>query len=231
MKILQRGKAILILIQFVITVTIVIICMKLFNKHHWLFRRTWGKIQARLLGYKLIVHGKPDINAQMVLLNHQSLLDIVLMEGIYPRNIAWVAKKEIADIPFFGNILKLPKMIIIDRDNSRSLVQIIKEAKDLLKDDRVIAMFPEGTRGKGEKLLPFKQGAKIVAQKLNLLVQPVVITNSRNIIDSQNFLAKKGTVVVTYLESINPKDNPNWFEDMKISMQEALDKDLKFLKT
>ncbi len=231
MKILQRGKAILILIQFVITVTIVIIFMKLFNKHHWLFRRTWGKIQARLLGYKLIVHGKPDINAQMVLLNHQSLLDIVLMEGIYPRNIAWVAKKEIADIPFFGNILKLPKMIIIDRDNSRSLVQIIKEAKDLLKDDRVIAMFPEGTRGKGEKLLPFKQGAKIVAQKLNLLVQPVVITNSRNIIDSQNFLAKKGTVVVTYLESINPKDNPNWFEDMKISMQEALDKDLKFLKT
>ncbi len=231
MKILQKGKAVLILIQFVITVTIVIIFMKLFNKHHWFFRKKWAQMQSRLLGYKLIVHGKPDINAQMVLMNHQSLLDIIIIEGTYPKNIAWVAKKEIAEMIFFGRVLTLPKMIIIDRDRSRSLVQIIREGKDLLKDDRVIAMFPEGTRGEGEKLLPFKQGAKIVAQKLNLLVQPAVIANSRDIVDSQNFLAKKGTVTITYLDPINPKDNPNWFEDMEIDMQNTLDKELKLLKT
>ncbi len=224
MKILQKGKAVLILIQFVITVTIVIIFMKLFNKYHWFFRKKWAQMQARLLGYKLIIHGQPDINAQMLLLNHQSLLDIVIIEGIYPKNIAWVAKKEIADMFFFGQILTLPKMIIIDRESSRSLVQIIKETKELLKDDRVIAMFPEGTRGDGSKLLPFKQGAKIVAQKLNLLVQPAVITNTRNIVDSQNFLAKKGTVTITYLDSINPKDDSNWFENMKIDMQKVLEK-------
>jgi 1-acyl-sn-glycerol-3-phosphate acyltransferase len=226
MKILQRGKAVLILIQFVITVTVVIIFMKFFNKYHWFFRRKWAQMQAKLLGYKLIINGKPDINAQMLLLNHQSLLDIVIIEGIYPQNVAWVAKKEIADMFFFGQILTLPKMIIIDRESSRSLVQIIKEAKELLKDDRVIAMFPEGTRGDGTKLLPFKQGAKIVAQKLNLLVQPAVITNTRNIVDSQNFLAKKGTVTITYLEPVNPKNDPNWFENMKTDMQKILDKEL-----
>ncbi len=231
MKILQKGKALLILIQFVITVSFVIGLMKFFNKHHWFFRKKWAMMQAVLLGYKLEVHGKPDINAQMLLMNHQSLLDIVVVEGTYPKSVAWVAKKEIADMTFFGQILTLPKMIIIDRESSRSLVQIIREAKELLKEDRVIAMFPEGTRGDGEKLLPFKQGAKIVAQKLNLLVQPLVMSNTRNIVDSQNFLAKKGTVTITYLDPINPKDNPNWFEDMNIEMQEILNKELKLLRT
>ncbi len=231
MKILQKGKAVLILIQFVITVTVVISLMKVFNKHHWFFRKKWAQMQAKLLGYTLKVNGTPDINAQMVLMNHQSLLDIVIIEGVYPRNVAWVAKKEIADMRFFGNILKLPKMIIIDRDSSRSLVKIIKEAKELLKDDRVIAMFPEGTRGDGEKLLPFKAGAKIVAQKLDLLVQPVVIVNTRNIVDSQNFVAKKGTVTITYLDSIDPKNNPNWFENMNLDMQRILDRELNILKT
>jgi 1-acyl-sn-glycerol-3-phosphate acyltransferase len=230
MKIFKRIKAFYILLEFVVTVTIVIFLMKLFNKHNYTFRKYWSKIQRYLIGYRLIVKGQPDPKAKMVVMNHQSLLDIVVMESVYPQNLAWVAKKEIADIKFFGQILTLPNMIILDRDDRRSLVKLLKDVKDRLKDGRVIGIFPEGTRSRGDKLLKFKSGAKMIAQKLDLIVQPVVIVGTREIMDSQNFLAGSGTVKIIYLESVDPKLDPNWYEKLKDKMQETLVNELQLLK-
>jgi len=230
MMIFNKIKAFYILIEFVITVTIVIVLMKLFNKHNYTFRKYWAKMQRYLIGYKLIVKGQPDPKANMVLMNHQSLLDIVVMESNYPQNIAWVAKKEIADIKFFGQILTLPHMIIVDRDDRKSLVKLFKDVKDRLKEGRVIGIFPEGTRSKGDKLLKFKSGAKLIAQKLDLIVQPVVIIGTRDILDSQNFIAKSGTIKIIYLESVDPKLDPNWYEKLKDKMQETLVNELQLLK-
>jgi len=53
-------------------------------------------------------------------------------------------------------------MIIIDREDKKSLVKLIKDAKDRLSKGRVIAIFPEGTRGNGKKLLKFKAGAQSI---------------------------------------------------------------------
>ena len=230
MKIFKRIKAFYVLIEFITTVSVVIILMKLFNKHNYTFRKYWSKMQSYLIGYKLVVKGEPDINAKILVMNHQSLLDIVVMESVYPQNIAWVAKKEIADMKFFGQILTLQNMIIIDRDDRRSLVKLLKDVKDRLKTGRVIGIFPEGTRSRGDKLLKFKSGAKMIAQKLDLIVQPVVIVGTREIMDSQNFLAGSGTVKIIYLDSIDPKLDPNWYEKLKDKMQETLVNELQLLK-
>ncbi len=230
MMIFQKIKATFILIQFIITVTIVITLMKFFNQHHWYFRKKWASLQEKLIGYKLTIKGEPDESAKLVLMNHQSLLDIVIMEANYPKDIAWVAKKEIAELTFFGQILTLPKMIIVDREDKRkSLVKLFKDVKNRLDEQRVIGMFPEGTRGDGKKLLPFKTGAKLIAEKLDLKVQPVVIVNTREIVDSQNFSAKKGHVTLVYLESIDPKQDSEWFETLRKNMQETLQNELNLL--
>ena len=230
MMIFKRIKALYILLEFVVTVTIVIFLMKLFNKHNYTFRKYWSKMQRYLIGYRLIVKGQLDPKAKMVVMNHQSLLDIVVMESVYPKNLAWVAKKEIADIKFFGQILTLPNMIILDRDDRRSLVKLLKDVKERLKEGRVIGIFPEGTRSRGDKLLKFKSGAKMIAQKLDLRVQPVVIVGTREIMDSQNFLAGSGTVKIIYLDSVDPKLDPNWYEKLKDKMQETLVNELQLLK-
>jgi len=183
--IFQKIKAGFILIQFVITVSITIFFMYLFNNHHWYFRKKWASLQAFLIGYRLTVKGKPDPEAKMLLMNHQSLLDIVLMEGTYHDNIAWVAKKEIAEMTFFGQIITLPKNIILDREDTRkSLVKLFKDVKERLQDNRTSGIFPEGTRGDGKTLLPFKPGTKLIAEKLNFKVQPADIVNTRYIVDS-----------------------------------------------
>ena len=226
MKILQKTKAVGILIEFIVTVSIVIVLMRLFNKYHWQIRHVWAKIQAWFIGYKLEVIGSADPEANMIILNHQSLLDIILLEAEHPKNIAWVAKKEIEDMTFFGNIISLPKNIAINREDKKSLLKLFSDCKDRLEDGRVIAIFPEGTRGDGKTIAPFKAGTKLIASKLKLKVQPAVIVNTRGILDSQEFVARKGSIKLIYLDSFYVKDNKNWFEDIQKEMQDRLDEEL-----
>ncbi len=227
MKISGRIKASWILFEFLITVTIVVILMRLFNSKQWQIRKAWAKMQAYLTGYDLEIVGSPDPDAGLLLLNHQSLLDIIILDASFPKDLSWVAKKEIADMPFFGQILTLPKMVIVDRESKKSLVKLVADAKQRLEEGRVIAMFPEGTRGDGKKLLPFKMGARLLASKLNLKVQPAVIINTRQILDSLNFTAKSGKVKIIYLDPIDPKEDKEWFTKLHEKMQEVIDRETK----
>jgi 1-acyl-sn-glycerol-3-phosphate acyltransferase len=227
MKIFAKAKAVWILFEFLVTVPVVILLMHLRNDKTWYFRRKWSKLQSYLTGYKLEIIGQPDPDVQMILLNHQSLLDIIVMDATYPKDLAWVAKKEIADMPFFGQILTLPRMIIVDREDKKSLVKLLSDTKKRLEEGRVIAMFPEGTRGDGKKLLPFKMGARFVASKLNLKVQPVVIVNSRRILDSLDFTARSGTVKIIYLDPVDPASDKQWYQKLHEDMQKVLDRETK----
>ena len=219
---IKKIKALYVVVEFAITVGVIIILMKLFNKQNRAIRRFWAKMQRYLIGYKLSVIGKADESAQMLLINHQSLLDIVVLEENHPANLAWVAKKEIGEIPFWGKILSVPKMITIDRESKSSLVTLFKNVKDRLSDGRVIAIFPEGTRGRGEKLLKFKDGTKVLARKLNLRVQPVVIVGTRKILDSQNLTSESGEIKIIYLEAVNPKEDKDWYSKVYENMKETL---------
>ncbi|MBE0496079.1 MAG: 1-acyl-sn-glycerol-3-phosphate acyltransferase [Campylobacterales bacterium] len=221
-----RIRALWALIQLSISIPITILLMYVFNAHHRAIRRTWAKLQSTLLGYTLLQKGAADPEAKLIIMNHQSLLDIVVMEALHPGNPCWVAKKEVEKIPVFGHIMHPPKMISIDRSDRRSMVKLLKEAKVRIGEGRVIAIFPEGTRGKGGRLLKFQVGAKALAEKLNLTVQPVIITGTRQVLDSQHFKANGGTVCVTFLESVNPASDPLWYEHIKETMEKALEDEL-----
>lgn len=179
----------------------------------------------KVLGIKLQIEGKLDESCDMVLMNHQSLLDIIVMEYIHSRDLAWVAKKEIADLFFFGHIIKAPRMISIDRENKAGIITLLKETKDRLSKGRPIAMFPEGTRSDGTRMLKFKAGAKMVANKHKLKVQPAVIFNTRNIVDSKALKASPGVVKVVFLEPIQADKTTDWFEQTEKNMNEAFNKE------
>ncbi len=225
MKILQKIKASFTFVQFVITVSAVLFLMLIFKKHNRKIRQSWARLQKYLLNYELEVIGEADKEAKMVILNHQSFLDIILLEAIYPNDLAWVAKKEIENITFFGNIMRLSKMISIDREDKKSLMQLFADCKDRVEAGRTIAIFPEGTRGDGKNMMEFKGGAKLIASKLKTKVQPIVVVNTKNVLDSKNFKAKSGKVKLIYLKSIDITKDKNWFKQMQIDMQETLDKE------
>jgi 1-acyl-sn-glycerol-3-phosphate acyltransferase len=224
---LARIRGIILLIQFSITVAITVVLMYIFKNHTHKVIKVWMTFQMFVLGIKLETQGSLDESCDMIIMNHQSLLDIIVMEYIHSRDLAWVAKKEITDLFFFGHIIKAPRMISIDRENKAGIINLLKEAKDRLDKGRPIAMFPEGTRSNGKSMLSFKPGAKMVANKYNLRVQPIVLFNTRNIVDSKKLLATPGIVKVVYLEPVQADKNTDWFEKVEEKMNEAFNKESK----
>ncbi len=224
---LNKLRVLFTIAQFMITVSIVIMLMYIFRSKNRVIRRAWGALQMKLLGITLEIEGTLDDDANLIAMNHQSLVDIIVLEYLHQNDIAWVAKKEIANIPWFGHILKAPDMIIIERENKSSLVKLLKESKIRYTQNRPIAIFPEGTRTDGKKLRKFKAGAKLIAQKYNLKVQPLVIVGTRDILDSQNMTQKSGTVKVICLPTVQADKNTNWYEDMEDIMAKTLTKELR----
>ncbi len=224
--ILGKIRVFFTLFQLAVTVSIVIILMYIFKKQNRKIRSVWAAMQMKLMGIKLEIYGKLDLDADLIAMNHQSILDIIVFEYLHPKNIAWVAKKEISNISWFGHILKAPDMVIVERESKSSLVKLIKDVKIKIDDKRPIAIFPEGTRTDGKKLRKFKAGTKIIAEKFNLTVQPVVLVGTRDIFDSQNLIQKSGTVKIIYLPSIQADKKTDWYEQTEETMSKILHKEL-----
>ncbi len=189
-----------------------------------------NRVILKLIGAKYEEIGEFDPTVDMVFMNHQGIIDIITMEAVANRNMRWVAKKELFDTPWFGLLLKGGEMISVDRENKAGLLKLINDIKKGLKENpnRVIAIFPEGTRASDQKLLPFKSGASFVAKKLNLKVQPIVITGSKWVLNEHDKTAHNGTVRIHYLPPVDVSTaNKEWYKDIATNMQRVIDNEEK----
>lgn len=215
------------IVEIAITITFLIILMYTFRSKTKYFRKKWSALQLKLLGIELQIEGEEDPNAQMQVMNHQSVLDIILFEYLHSQDLAWISKIEIANIPWFGHIVKAPNMILVERESKKSLIKLLKDSKDRLSQGRPLAIFPEGTRTNGKKLLKFKAGARIIAEKFDLNVQPVVIIGTRKILDSQNLTQESGVVKVIYLPTVKAEKSTSWYKDMEEMIKVTLEQEFK----
>ncbi|QPH86353.1 1-acyl-sn-glycerol-3-phosphate acyltransferase [Campylobacter concisus] len=222
---MSKIRALFFAIEFVISVVLVVFFMWLFNNKNRAIRKFWGRSQRFFGGYKLEVIGNFSDEANILLINHQSMLDIIVIEELHPKNVCWIAKAQIGKIPIIGKILSLPKMIAVERENKHSLIKLLSEAKDRVENGRVLAIFPEGTRSQTNKLLPFKGGAKLLVEKLNLKVQPIVIVGS-DAMKVKEFSFKKADIKLFCLDLVDTSKD-NWLETTRESMQKVLDENRK----
>ena len=160
-------------------------------------------------GIRLEQIGDFDESADLIIMNHQSVADILCLEAYHPRNICWVAKKQLGEIPFYGYALNGPEMILIDRENKKGLAFLLKSVKEKLAQNRPIVIFPEGTRGRGkEKFLPFKPGAIIIAERFSLKIQPIVLINTRKIYNTSPMEATSNVARMVCLEPFTIGEMP-----------------------
>ncbi len=189
------------------------------------------KFSARFIQFFLFcpieVKGEIDPNAQMFLLNHESDLDIGVLESITTHDLAWVAKKELFDVPFFGLLLKLPKDIAVERENKTSLIKLLRDSKDRLDNGRAITIFPEGTRSHSGVMRKFKPGAKMIADKNRLCVQPMVLINTSRYYNIKKKHYAAGTIKVIALESfIADRSDKEWLNNLRDTMQKVYDDEI-----
>lgn len=193
----------------------------------------WNRIIIHLLGAKIVTHGQRDNSVDMFVANHQGIIDIIALEAASNTDIRWVAKKQLFDTPWFGYLLKLPNMIEVDRENKAGLIKLLHDAKETLKGSpkRVISIFPEGTRTDKQPLLPFKGGTKVIAETLKMSIQPIVITNSKKLLNEHNRTAHHATVHISYLDPFKvSKENKAWYHELREKMQQCIDNEYNEFK-
>jgi 1-acyl-sn-glycerol-3-phosphate acyltransferase len=115
--------------------------------------------------------------AYVVVANHQSSLDIVLLCNI-PREMKWVAKKELFRIPWVGWAFSLVGDIPIDRGDAASAAAVMAMARRYLERGMSVMIFPEGTRSEDGRLLPFKAGAFKLAVDAGVPVLPIAVSGT-----------------------------------------------------
>ena len=138
-----------------------------------------------LLGIRYRVQGMENLPTDpkqgvVLLVKHQSTYETFLMPTIMPRPLAYVFKKELLKVPFFGWSIGAMDMIHIDREQrSRAFHKVVEQGKRLLDQGTWVIMFPEGTRiPRGEKG-EYKTGATRLAIMAGAPVVPVAVTSAK----------------------------------------------------
>ena len=129
--------------------------------------------------------------------NHQSNFDILALLAKMPRQLHWIAKKELFEIPVFGPSMRRGGYIPLDRGDGRKALQSMDEAAATIHQGRSVVLFPEGTRTQDGNLLPFKRGGFILARKAAVPVLPVTINGSGRINPANQIRLFSGNIHIT----------------------------------
>lgn len=225
MKIFARIKWLYATIIILIGITLMISIFPIFKSPR--SQKIASRFIAILTRIKPYVIGEEAQDVQMFIVNHESDIDIGCLELASKQNLAWIAKKELFDIPFYGLTLKLPNDIAVERESKTSLIKLLKDAKDRLDDGRVLTIFPEGTRSQTGQMRGFKPGAKMVADKYNLVVQPVVLINSSDYYNIKTKHYQAGKIKIIFLDPIKAdKKDKEWLNRARETMQEVYNNEL-----
>jgi 1-acyl-sn-glycerol-3-phosphate acyltransferase len=148
--------------------------------------------------------GELDENTPYVFAgNHQILLDIPLAALSVNRPFGFVAKGELASVPFLGAAIKYSPSIFVDRSNARKTYESIRVAGEQIRGGTSVVIFPEGARSYERRMGPFQKGAFALALEAGVPIVPVTIVDAYNVFNEKRKLARPGVVRVIIGEPIS----------------------------
>lgn len=182
--------ALLFVITMLLTALYVAFC-------HWFFReprrtamvlkgyRVWMHVFLPLAGCPFRIRGKERLKGRgpfVVVANHRSFMDILVMTPFVPGVNKTLAKKEFASIPIFGLIYRAGS-VLVDRKNPASRAQSYEAMKEVLRQGMHMIIYPEGTRNTTtEPLRAFQDGAFALAVDMQCPIVPAVLFHTEKIL-------------------------------------------------
>ncbi|MGN0914152.1 MAG: lysophospholipid acyltransferase family protein [Alphaproteobacteria bacterium] len=154
-----------------------------------------------IVGLQIEIRGKEYMKQEGVLYasKHESALETYCLSS-YITKLVFVLKKELTYIPLFGWAQYFYGMIPVDRPaGGAAMKNMLKEAKDRIKNGRPIIIFPEGTRVKPGTVKGYKPGLLFIAQNLNVPVVPVAL-NTGFFWAKASFMRYPGKVIIEFME-------------------------------
>ena len=135
-------------------------------------------IQNRVTGMENLPTGEKS--PAVLLVKHQSTWETLVMPAIMPHPLAYVFKKELLYIPFFGWAMARMDMIHIDRSQGkRAFSKVVEQGKRLMAQGTWVIMFPEGTRIPRGQKGEYKSGGTRLAIQAGVPVIPIAVTSAK----------------------------------------------------
>lgn len=116
--------------------------------------------------------------------NHRGFFDTVVSYSRMPHLTGFIAKKEMQKVPFIRLWMKYLHCLFMDRSNPREGLKTILSGVEQINNGISIVIFPEGTRNKGDGIMPFHGGSFKLADKSNCKIIPMVQNNTENVLEA-----------------------------------------------
>ncbi len=174
MGVILIGLRSIVFILLTIFCTIVALLGSFIGGHRFALstQRFWSVVMLKVFGVKTILHGdRPEVGLMMS--NHQSYIDIWIIPK-YAITV-FVAKAEVKKMPLVGWGASAVNTVYVDRKSKESRVNTKNEISSRIKNGRSVIIFPEGTTGDGNGLLPLKPGMFHVAAEEEFPIIPTAI--------------------------------------------------------
>ncbi len=175
------------------------------------YLRLWVKviffIQKIILGISYKVFGKENYNGNgpaIIACNHQSVWETMVFH-ILSEDPAYWMKKELINLPFFGESARFVGMISVNQNSGRrELAQILEDTKKAVTRKQTVIIFPEGTRVNSKEVVEYGCGVYLAYKKTNLPVIPVSINSGKCFPVKTLGVYYSGVISVKYHKAIYP---------------------------
>ncbi len=201
------------------------------GKFHSTIMRHWAKTLLYFSRIKLDVVGLEnlkDANPALIIMNHESALDIPVAVASLPIDLRFIFKIELTRIPIFGWALWQGKHIAINRKKPKQAVrQINEKSKNIVDQGYNIIIAPEGTRNVDGKLLPFKKGGFKIAERFDLPIISLTMIGNRFCNPAKSSEVSSGNIKVVIEKAVKISQYENsvaCIDDIRKKMMNHIEK-------
>ncbi len=187
--------------------------------------KAWAKVVQWLTPMPVKVVGRENIakgQSYVIVANHQSAYDIIMVYGSMPIDFRWIMKKELRDVPLLGFACEKCGHIFLDRSSARGAWRSIQKAKEILTGGTSVVIFPEGHRSGRPQMNNFKHGAFRMAFELGLPMLPVSIKDTCRVMPSSLGSLLPGRATLTIHEPIDVHEYEGRREELIERLQKTI---------
>ena len=169
------------------------------GEHCWRLVAAAVRTICWLTGIRVTTHGMENIPANepyLLVANHMSYIDSILLTSVLPEQCNFVAKAELAHNPLLYQALKKIGIFLVDRFDAEQGVEDARKISEGIRSGARPLFFAEGTLQRMPGLLPFQMGAFVLASEEQLPVVPITIQGTRNILRGGSWFPRRGRVQV-----------------------------------
>jgi len=187
----------------------------------------------RIAGVRIQIEGMERINPSetyIFMCNHVSNLDPPILIPALSRRTSVLVKKELFQVPILGRAMRMGDLVAVDRRNREAAVNSMRAAEAVMSRGLNMTVFPEGTRSRDGRLLPFKKGPFYLAMDSGIPVVAVTILGSESLMPKGSSLIHPGTVRLVFHAPISPKqftDNDDLISAVRSEIASALPPSLR----